>query len=371
MFQKDSRNPRRIAFFSALCLFLAAVEYAVPKPLPFMRIGLANLPIMLSLTAMSRRETAVLIGFKILAQGLLSGTFFSYVFVLSAGGSCAAGICMLAVAATIRAKKISYVGISVIGALANNAAQIALAAAILFGKNTRYIAPLLLVIGTASGTVLGFFTNAFCKKARWYAQLIEGEVSPSLQSPHSVPVFSATPSHGMPSAAAVKTAAPQPRHKKFRDYIEFTAALLCLPFFVLERDVRIIWVCVFVFFVAVLIKRRGAVNILPSFFVVLFVTVFALLSPSGKVLYEIGHFRITAGALLYGLKKSGTLVGMVFLSQFAISPRLALPGAAGAFLQNVFAYFDVLTAQRVPFKRGHIIEAIDEHLMEITQKLPL
>ena len=36
----------KIAFFSALCFFLSAVEYAVPKPLPFFNFGFANLPIL-------------------------------------------------------------------------------------------------------------------------------------------------------------------------------------------------------------------------------------------------------------------------------------------------------------------------------------
>ncbi len=42
----------KIAFFSALCFFLSAVEYAVPKPLPFFKIGFANLPILISLSVL-------------------------------------------------------------------------------------------------------------------------------------------------------------------------------------------------------------------------------------------------------------------------------------------------------------------------------
>ena len=36
------------AWFGALCFFLSAMEYMIPKPLPFLRLGLANLPIMLA-----------------------------------------------------------------------------------------------------------------------------------------------------------------------------------------------------------------------------------------------------------------------------------------------------------------------------------
>lgn len=50
---------RLVAFFAALCLFLVAVEYAIPKPLPFLRLGLTNLPVILSLQndLVRRRKT--------------------------------------------------------------------------------------------------------------------------------------------------------------------------------------------------------------------------------------------------------------------------------------------------------------------------
>ena len=38
-----------VALAAAVCLFLASIEYVIPKPLPFLRIGLANLPLLLAL----------------------------------------------------------------------------------------------------------------------------------------------------------------------------------------------------------------------------------------------------------------------------------------------------------------------------------
>ena len=37
------------ALAAAICLFLAGIEYMIPRPLPFLRIGLANLPLLLAL----------------------------------------------------------------------------------------------------------------------------------------------------------------------------------------------------------------------------------------------------------------------------------------------------------------------------------
>ena len=131
--------------------------------------------------------------------------------------------------------------------------------------------------------------------------------------------------------------------------------------------VCVAWCCVVVFFCMVAIKKRGNVKLLPSVFMTLGITFFALLTPSGKVLFAVGRFRVTYEALLLGLRKSAVIVGMVFLSQFAIDPRLALPGKAGAFLNKMFAVFDALTSRRLRFKKGHIIEALDAHLMELWQ----
>lgn len=161
---------KQIAFFTALCLFLAAVEYAIPKPLPFLRLGLANLPIILSLAKMRRRDTLLLILCKVLGQGIITGTLFSYVFLFSAAGSLSSGLVMLALH-SLCGRHISAAGLSLAGALANNAAQLVLARFILFGTNVRFIAPVLLVTGFVTGLLLGIFAEQFMRKSRWYASL--------------------------------------------------------------------------------------------------------------------------------------------------------------------------------------------------------
>src|SRR5574344_318813 len=83
-----------VSFFAGLCLFLSAVEYAIPKPLPFMRIGLANLPILLALPKLRGRDIFLLVVLKIAGQALISGTLFSYVFVFSAAGSLSSALVM-------------------------------------------------------------------------------------------------------------------------------------------------------------------------------------------------------------------------------------------------------------------------------------
>ena len=152
----------QLSFFSALCLFLSAVEYAVPKPLPFMRLGLANLPVLLAVKKMPARWVLALVLLKIMLQAFISGTLFSYVFLFSLAGSLASGLSIVIIYSLLKKTDfVSFAGLSLAGALANNAAQIVVARAVIFGKQAYVIAPLLLVV-VGFGLVHGAFSWHFC-----------------------------------------------------------------------------------------------------------------------------------------------------------------------------------------------------------------
>ena len=127
-----------------------------------------------------------------------------------------------------------------------------------------------------------------------------------------------------------------------------------------------IWSFTLIFFVLACVKCHR-VRVLPSLFIVRFVIFFSLLSPSGEVLLTVGTFRITLDSLLLGLRRSGILGGMVFLSRIVLTPNIKLHGKFGNKLTEVFFYLNLLTEKKIAFKRGHIIEAIDDRLCEIWQ----
>ena len=166
----QTTDKKLLPFLAALCLFLAAVEYAIPKPLPFLRLGLANLPVIVALFVLPTRDIYKLILLKIIGQALITGTLFSYIFLFSAAGSLASGLTMLGMYLWLK-KKVSCIGLSLAGAAANNIAQLVVARLILFGSATRYIAPILLISGAATGLVLGIFTQMFIEKSKWFRGL--------------------------------------------------------------------------------------------------------------------------------------------------------------------------------------------------------
>lgn len=367
MTTKKDTSAFEISFFAALCLFLSAVEYAIPKPVPFLRLGLANVPVLLAIKKMKWRDVLLLVLLKILGQAFISGTLFSYIFLFSATGSFTSGLVMLLVYHAFGNEKkstelqnhdnkgvlVSDIGISLAGALGNNAAQLLCARFVMFGDNTKYIAPILLISGTITGLLLGVFTSLFELQSVWFKTEFTGT---DLRVK-------------MPMHSSIVTENQTVTIKSNTDIIWFICSLCAMVCFLFIKNLYILWIAVLIFYICTVIRRHGKVKVLPSILIVLSVTFFALLSPYGKVLFTIGSWRITAGALMSGLHRSGILVGMVFLSQCAVSRNLKLPGTVGEFIASMFTIFEMLTEKRISFKPGKIISSIDERLLEIWKTL--
>jgi heptaprenyl diphosphate synthase len=159
-----------IAFLGATCLFFATIEYLFPKPFPFSRLGLANLPVIISLKLFSPGYVLLLVLLKVLGQGLINGTLASYVFLFSLGGSFASAFIMLA-AQRLFGDRISLVGISVFGAIASNVVQIYLSVRFIFGLTAWIIAPPFVALGVASGFAVGLFAQKFWEQSRWLGRV--------------------------------------------------------------------------------------------------------------------------------------------------------------------------------------------------------
>jgi len=112
---------------AACCFLLSALEYLIPKPVPFMRLGLANLPLVLAAAALPPGPFMLLALLKAAGGALITGTLFSYVFLFSLAGALSAPAMYLLRRAAPR--RLGFIGLSAAGALVSNAAQLALARA--------------------------------------------------------------------------------------------------------------------------------------------------------------------------------------------------------------------------------------------------
>jgi heptaprenyl diphosphate synthase len=365
-----------IALLGALCLYLSAVEYLIPKPLPFMRIGIANLPLMLALDIFPFGSFLLLAAIKILGQALVTGTLFSYVFLFSLAGTLLSAVSMYGARRLLGPRLISFAGTGCLGAMASNIIQLFLARLFVFGESARYIAPPFLAAGLVCGFALGLFCGRFTGRSRWYAERTG-------RTPHEGCAYRAS------RAGSVSVegggALPEKRadiwRRRRREWFDglFPDRALCAAVFVImpslffnpDTGTRALQF-LFFWFLAWLSGKKN--NPLITMLIITVIVFFNLLVPYGKVIASLGLFRITAGALLAGIHRAVTLEALVMLSRAAIRPGLKLPGAFGEVLGESFRVFGQITERKFPVNswRGirDISAGIDRLMRELSADAP-
>ncbi len=339
----DGKNDYVIVRLAALCFFLSTIEFMIPRPLPFLRVGLANVPIMLAADMLSLRPFAVLVALKVLGQGLVGGTLFSYVFAFSLAGTAASAAVTFALRRAF-GKRVSFVGTSVAAAFVSNATQLALARAFVFGEGIAFIAPPFLALGVVTGATLGFATNRFASRSRWYSGILAGTI----------------PARGDSTAADSAAAETPPPGTRLR--VTRTARLSCglaltlLILFLPDAGHKAVLTLAAGI---LLVAGGGRIRLIPTLSVSLGIVFFNLLSPFGRVVIEPLGLPITAGALETGIKKALSLEGMLFASRWALSAGVSLSGKAGSLMERIAAFLSYLTGCRPKLDRKDLVASVD------------
>jgi heptaprenyl diphosphate synthase len=121
----------------------------------------------------------------------------------------------------------------------------------------------------------------------------------------------------------------------------------------------------FFWFLAWLSGKKN--NPLTTLLVILAIILFNLLVPYGRVLFSVGVFRITSGALLAGIQRGVTLEGLIMLSRTVIRRDLRLPGIFGELIGESFRIFALIQERKHTITRKHFIESIDNLMIELSE----
>jgi len=103
-----------------------------------------------------------------------------------------------------------------------------------------------------------------------------------------------------------------------------------------------------------------------TFLVMLGIVIFNLILPYGQVLFSIGVFKITSGALMTGINRAVTLEGLIMLSSFTIRQDLKIPGIFGELIGESFRIFAVIMNQKKDITRKNLIADIDRLMLELS-----
>jgi heptaprenyl diphosphate synthase len=327
-----------------------------------MRLGLANLPLLLALDIFSLRRYCLLVVIKILGQALVTGTLFSYVFLFSLTGTVSSAALMYLLRRTLgnprsptKGPAISFAGIGMAGAFVSNGLQLCLAGFFLFGESARYLAPPFLAAGIISGAALGLFAEAFAGRSEWFA--LQREKARNAGAAPSGPVIpepltaagAAGPAPTGPGAAGPARGQPSGAPGK-APFVKGTAALLGMGAFLF---IPLAALRAGLFLLSWLLAALTRKKTNPGFTVVaLAAVIFAnLFPPYGKILFRAGPFVIAQGSLAQGIQRAVTMEGLIMLSKLAPASALPLPGKFGLLLRDTFAVLERLNKKKGDLKK--------------------
>jgi len=147
----------------ALALVFSYVEHLIPipTPVPGVKIGLANLVSLTGLFFLNPLQVFVILVARILLAGLMFGNLSTIIYSL------AGGVVSFAVMYLVKKLKLfSALGISMLGGVFHNLAQLSVACIILNSTSLSVYLPILLIAGTLSGLLIGTVTELVSKSVK-------------------------------------------------------------------------------------------------------------------------------------------------------------------------------------------------------------
>jgi heptaprenyl diphosphate synthase len=122
----------------------------------------------------------------------------------------------------------------------------------------------------------------------------------------------------------------------------------------------------FLFFWFLVWLSGKKINPLPVIFVIFGIVVFNMIIPYGKILFSIGPFKITQGALFAGINRAVTFEALIMLSKVSVRSDIKLPGVFGEVLGESLRIFSVLVGRKHRVTAKNLIADIDNLMMELS-----
>ena len=149
--------------FTSLALILSYVELLIPINfgIPGMKLGLANLLVVILLYKGCPRDALLLSVIRILLSGLIFGNMFSIFYSLGGG--------LLSLAVMVFTKKtgqFTVAGISIGGGASHNVGQLLVAMFVVQTYQVGYYLPVLLIAGVITGAVIGILSAEVLKRTQ-------------------------------------------------------------------------------------------------------------------------------------------------------------------------------------------------------------
>ena len=164
--ESSTRRLTRTGLLAAAAVVLFIFEGVAPRPLPWMKLGLGNLPVMVALMSYGPLAALSVSVLKLFIGGLLSGSLANPTFLIGAG----AGICswsVMSVARSVGGTVFSAVGLGIWGAVTHQVAQLVLAYIYIGHWGIWTLMPVALLGGLISGILIGLLVHWVHNRSTW------------------------------------------------------------------------------------------------------------------------------------------------------------------------------------------------------------
>jgi len=163
----QSQDKYRIAVLSAYALVLHGFEALLPMPIPWLRLGLANIITLVALLLYGFRTAMLITLVRVTLASMITGTFLGPSFIMSLGGG-VSSTAAIGLVYAVSGSLFGPVGLSLVGAFFHNVAQLLLAWLLFIQRieAVLLISPVIMLIGTATGLVNGIIASLLIQRLR-------------------------------------------------------------------------------------------------------------------------------------------------------------------------------------------------------------
>lgn len=155
-----------LALFIAMASVLNVVESWIPLPLPVpgIKLGLANIISLLVIATFGWRDAMYVVIVRVFLASLFGGVFLGPAFAMSMSGAIVSTVVMAYVYVHWQ-HTFSFIGISIIGAVVHNVAQIMMAALVVSSLTLLWYLPYLILFAVPTGWATGMAVVYFLAKS--------------------------------------------------------------------------------------------------------------------------------------------------------------------------------------------------------------
>lgn len=159
---------RRISFIAILLaagvvLNIAESMLMIPLPLPGARLGLANMVVLVAIYLAGWREVFLLAVLRPLFTSLLTGTFLTTSYFLSAGASFTSVLAMY-ILVRMLGEKLNEISVSIAGAMVHNLTQLLIAGLIIENSGMIFYLPVLMLFSFPAGIATGWIAASLRRR---------------------------------------------------------------------------------------------------------------------------------------------------------------------------------------------------------------